>query len=172
MEVSYLSADQGGSQTYASRKLKVQELLDGFRDIYYSKTPISGNIYVNCDLDLDPSGDTPMGTYINYSASIYENRITVETKEGLTVRGPLNVESAYTESKPWDSYGNNQLVTKESISAQLSALKAELTDLIQSSLGQDGSLPLLTFVYSDHKIESDSWKEAGDTININNYPDL
>ena len=48
MEVSYLSSD-AGEQTYASKKVKVQELLDEFRNQYYSKTTISGNVFVNYD---------------------------------------------------------------------------------------------------------------------------
>ena len=174
MEVSYLSADQG-SQVYASRKVKVQELLDGFRDIYYSKTPISGNVFVNCDLEGDSTGGTGDPRYVNYHANVYENRIDVTTVEGLHVDGGLQADSISTlQTGEWEDFGPRSVVPKSIINSQLTALKAYVDEQVAAAKAAAGvgGFPLLTFVYSDHKITSTSWAPAGTEVQLSQYPEL
>ena len=171
MEVSYLSAEQG-SQVYASRKVKVNELLDNFRNIYYSKTPITGNISVNWNSD----DSQPYGTYGEYAAKICEGRIDITVDNGFYVNGALTADTISTKTVSWGNYGSNSVVTKNAVEGRLIELSndiiAKIEEIKQNVQGGTGKFPFLTFVYSDHEISDPGWVEQGSKIDLNQYKDL
>ena len=176
MEVSYLSSDAGGSQTYASRKVKVQELLDGFRDLYYSRTPISGNISVNCDTNSDPNGTVPLNGYGNYKVAVHVGDMLLHSDKGVLVEslddsGVSAGSFTVTTYKDWAEYGPNQLVRKKALEDKLAQISSEIYDKLMAQIGQigAGTFKLLMFVHSDHAIDDECWAQAGEKVDLDQH---
>lgn len=168
MEVSYLSDDMG--QVYASKKVKVQELLDEFRDQYYSKTPITGDVYVNYDKETA----TYLDSYSNHEGIVYEGQIDFYTTRGLYVHKsdaaapqPCLVADSISslQAEPFD---DRDVLPKWKVQSMLESLSSDMMNRIRAEIDEAaaGKWPLLTFVFSDHVISDavDSWVSAGSVV--------
>lgn len=154
LELSYLSAIEDEKYKYASRKIKFRELISAVHNLNNYNVDLCGNIYINKDVSEDNQ----------YKFGVYSNNIEFDAIN------PINFGESgkiYSLSVINDPIEEQEAVNLKTLTKKLQDLK----DYIDNKLSQqNGSIPLLSFVQTDHEVNNDSWVMQGEYILLSERP--
>lgn len=153
-EISYLSDMQNEYVKYESSKIKAWDLVSATVDVALFNPVLSGNVYINPWL----SAENPERYTIDMRASnvrIYSSSPTLVNK--------LSSTSAYVDNlfinKDYEVSNINQYNGHYGVNIDL--LQAYV-DYRLRNFNTGSTVPLLSFIFSDHKLDDEDWKIAGD----------
>lgn len=136
---------------------------------------ISGGFYVNRGINPSDSNYNSVQNYYDLSvrtANKFTLNVSDKTKisgdnNGLRIDGDITFEKGKITTEASEG---TDIVNLNKLS---SYVKQKIDELIEGQSGQYlFDFPYLTFVYSDHVIQSDNWKIAGSVISLSEYTNL
>ena len=136
---------------------------------------ISGGFYVNKGIDPNNSNYNSIQNYYELSVRT-SNKFTLNVSDkskvtgdnnGIDVTGNITLEKGKIRTEASEG---TDIVNLNKLS---SYVKQKIDELLAGQTEQYlFEFPYLTFVYSDHVIESTNWILAGSTIDLSEYPTL